>query len=225
MNDFRRFDTIQDLLQAMRDRVGTFSQLAEIIGVSRSALAHWLSTSDKNLRRFRSHLVERIVDTALQLGIDGESLPPEGRELLRLRERRVFLCHSKEDKKVVRDLHARLVASGLNPWLDEEDLRPGQDWRAEVVNAIQKSMAVLVCISGNSIEKTGFVQREIRIALDAAEERPEGSIFIIPVRVEQCTVPTRLKHLQWVDLFEPDGYDRLLKTLQEARSKSTDKTT
>ena len=69
------------------------------------------------------------------------------------------------------------------------------------------------------------LQKEISIALDAAEERPEGSIFIIPVRLEQCTVPRRLKHLQWVDLFDSDGYYRLLAALREARSKASDATT
>jgi hypothetical protein len=43
---------------------------------------------------------------------------------------RIFLCHSSGDKIAVRKLYHRLRADGFNPWLDEEDLIPGQDWDA-----------------------------------------------------------------------------------------------
>jgi hypothetical protein len=39
------------------------------------------------------------------------------------------------------------------------------------------------------VTKTGFVQKEIKIAPDAADEQPEGRIYIIPVRLEDCDVP------------------------------------
>jgi hypothetical protein len=41
------------------------------------------------------------------------------------RKHRVFLCHSKDDKVVVRELYQRLNAEGwIDPWLDEEKLLP-----------------------------------------------------------------------------------------------------
>lgn len=43
---------------------------------------------------------------------------------------RVFLCHTAADKPAVRDLYHRLRADGFEPWLDEEDLLPGQKWQA-----------------------------------------------------------------------------------------------
>lgn len=42
---------------------------------------------------------------------------------------RVFLCHASGDKITVRALCARLRAAGTDPWLDEEQLLPGQDWQ------------------------------------------------------------------------------------------------
>jgi len=39
------------------------------------------------------------------------------------------------------------------------------------------------------ITKQGFVQKEIRFALDIADEHPPGRIFIIPVRLVDCDVP------------------------------------
>lgn len=126
---------------------------------------------------------------------------------------RVLLCHSSEDKPAVRRLYQRLRADGVNPWLDEEDLLPGQDWEREITNAVRASSVVIICLSGGSVAKTGYVQREIRQALKVADEHPEGQIFIIPARLEPCVVPDSLTKWQRVDLFEPRGYNRLTKAL------------
>lgn len=127
---------------------------------------------------------------------------------------RIFLCHSHGDKEVVRDLYGRLRTDGFSPWLDEEDLLPGQDWEFEIRQALRTSRIVLVCLSASSTVKRGFVQREIGFALDVADQQPEGSIYLIPIRLEPCDIPQRLGTWQWVDLFTPGGYGRLLQTLR-----------
>jgi len=126
----------------------------------------------------------------------------------------VFLCHASGDKPAVRALYQRLQADGFPSWLDEENLLPGQDWEREISAAVRASNVVLVCLSRASVTKEGFVQKEIRYALDVADEKPEGTIFIIPVRLENCDVPQRLRRLHWVNLFEMSGYRRLLSALR-----------
>lgn len=132
---------------------------------------------------------------------------------------RVFLCHASGDKPLVRDLYQRLKGKGIEPWFDEENLLPGQHWQEEIPRAVRQSDVVLICLTNGSISKTGYVQKEIGFALDAAEEQPEGSIFLIPLRLEECSVPNRLRRYQRADLFAPDGFDRLMRSLV-ARSKS-----
>jgi hypothetical protein len=100
----------------------------------------------------------------------------------RARKLRVFLCYAAQDTEAVRSLHARLKEQFLDPWLDEEKLIPGQDWQLEIRKAVRESDLFLVCLSRHSVSKVGFVQREIRFALDIAEEQPEGSIFVVPVK-------------------------------------------
>jgi hypothetical protein len=126
---------------------------------------------------------------------------------------KVFLCHAKSDKPAVRKLYQRLRAAGIDAWLDEEDLLPGQDWEREIPRAVRASDSVIVCLSCKSINKTGYVQKEIKFALDVADEQPEGAIFLIPLRLEECDVPERLSRWQWVDLFVPNGYERLMRAL------------
>jgi hypothetical protein len=134
--------------------------------------------------------------------------------------KQIFLCHSSGDKTRVRQVKTRLLADGFSPWLDEDDLLPGHDWEQEIRRAVRRSSAVLVLLSPSSVTKEGFVQKETRFALDVADEKPNGTIYIIPVRLQECSVPKRMRKWHWVDLFEPNGYERLLKTL---RSESTAK--
>jgi hypothetical protein len=129
----------------------------------------------------------------------------------------VFLCHSSEDKVRVRQLYRRLTHDGINCWLDEECLLPGQDWEREIRKALRRATHVLVCISESSVGKSGYVQKELRAALDIADEQPDDSIFLIPVRLELCEIPERLRRLQWVDLFGEYGYERLVRSLRLRR--------
>lgn len=130
------------------------------------------------------------------------------------RKLKVFLCHSKDDKPKVRELYRRLVADGFEAWLDEEKLIPGHDWDLEIRKAVREADVVVVCLSNSSVTKAGYVQKEIRFALDVADEQPEGAIFLIPTKLEECQVPTRLNKWQWVNLFEEKGYEQLETSLK-----------
>ena len=134
------------------------------------------------------------------------------------RKLKVFLCHSKDDKAQVRELYRRLVGDGFDAWLDEEKLIPGQDWDLEIRKAVRDSDVVVVCLSKGSVTKAGYIQKELRFALDVADEQPEGSIFIIPARLEDCEAPSRLSKWHWVNLFDEKGYQQL-KTSLEFRAK------
>jgi len=142
------------------------------------------------------------------------------------RKLRVFLCHASQDKPVVRELYQRLLAEGwIDPWLDEEKLLPGQDWDLEIEKAVEATDAVIVCLSNNSVTKEGYVQKELRGVVDKAEEKPEGTIFIFPARLDNCLIPHKIKNWQYTDYFpadaRPDAFERLLKSL-EARALSLD---
>ena len=127
---------------------------------------------------------------------------------------KVFLCHASSDKPLVQKLYSRLISDGVDAWLDKEKLIPGQNWQIEIPKAVKNSDIVIVCLSSQSVNKEGFVQKEIKIALDAADEKPEGEIFIIPARLENCDVPERISQLHWVDLFSDNGYEWLMKALR-----------
>jgi hypothetical protein len=69
--------------------------------------------------------------------------------------------------------------------------------------------------STNAVSKTGYIQKEIREALEIADRMPEGRVFIIPVRLEPCEVPDRLQQWQWIDLYTSRGYQKLTASLEK----------
>ncbi len=138
--------------------------------------------------------------------------------------RRIFLAHAHEDKAQVRRLYHDLKARGLDPWLDEDDLLPGQIWRDEIPDMIRDADIFLASLSSRSLSKRGYVQNELRTALDAFGERPPGTIYLIPVRLDDCQIPDlqipdrglSLRDIHWLDLDRDDGFDRLIEAIEIA---------
>ena len=49
-------------------------------------------------------------------------------KFIRNNRARIFLAYAEEDRVVVRQLYAALQAAGFEPWMDVENLLPGQNW-------------------------------------------------------------------------------------------------
>jgi anti-anti-sigma factor len=134
------------------------------------------------------------------------------------RKLRVFLCHASQDKPIVNELYHRLLTEDwIDPWLDARKILPGQDWRTVIEQAVESADIIFVCISINSVNKDGFIQKELRYAREIALEKPEDTIFIVPVLLEECDVPRGLRFLQWAKYYEEEkeqGYLDLLASLR-----------
>jgi hypothetical protein len=103
---------------------------------------------------------------------------------------RIFLCHASEDKARVREVYHRLrVIDGFEPWLDEEDLLPGQEWAREIPRALQTSDFILIFLSQNSVAKRGYVQREMKLALDAWQNSQRVRSARFPCESVHATCP------------------------------------
>jgi len=129
-----------------------------------------------------------------------------------------FLCYAKENSTGVREFRERLKAeTWIDPWFDEEDILPGQKWEGSVAEAVHNSHAVIIFLSSIAVRTEGYFQVELKLALDAAAEKPDGTIFIIPIRLDACDVPERLQPYQYVDYFgEEEQKDRVFTSLIKA---------
>lgn len=132
---------------------------------------------------------------------------------------RVYLSCSSHDIAAAREYYQKLrVAGWIQPWLEEEDLLPGQDSRLEIEKAVRAADAVLVFLSSRSVSQEGNLQRELRLALDVADEKPEGAVFVIPIRLDDCSLPQRLRTWKPEDAFPADrrdwAYERVLASIR-----------
>jgi TIR domain-containing protein len=136
------------------------------------------------------------------------------------RQTHVFLIYAHGDKKAVRKLYDRITRNHIKAWLDEKNLLPGQNWKYEIRQAILRSNIVIVCLSGQFNKQGGFRHEELQIALEKARSFPDGEIFIIPARLEKCELTEPLCQWQCVDLFEADGFGKLLRVIKEGIQSS-----
>lgn len=131
---------------------------------------------------------------------------------------KLFISYAKEDcHKAIRLYEELKKQTGIIPWIDSERLLPGEKWRPAIKDAIRDSQFFITLLSKNSVTKNGFVQSEIREALDKLDEYPEPKIFLIPVRLEKCCPShSALHELHWVDLFPSwdEGINKILQAIQ-----------
>ena len=126
----------------------------------------------------------------------------------------IFLSYAREDKEKIEKLYQQLSNAEFKPWMDTKDILPGERWELAIQEAIRCSDLFLVCLSKASVKKRGWFQKEIRKARDVSNGMLDSDIYLIPVRLEDCDVPESLRCFQWVNLFEEDGWERLVEAIQ-----------
>src|SRR6185369_14557026 len=87
---------------------------------------------------------------------------------------------------------------------DEISLVPGQDWELEIANAVERSAAIVIFLSKSAVTNAGYLHKEIAIAVEKAQRQPEGSIAIVPIRLDEAQAPRSLRHLHWLDVRDVD---------------------
>lgn len=132
---------------------------------------------------------------------------------------KVFVCHASEDTKVAADIANRLLTDGFPVWLDKLCLLPGQDWEKMIAEGVDSAQAIIVLISEHFV-KTGYLQKEVRLALAQADRRPEGAIFILPLLIDDTPPPPRFSRWQWVRM-EGHWFDDIRAALGLNTTRST----
>lgn len=138
---------------------------------------------------------------------------------------RVFLAYAQEDRRAVTRIYQALHDAGFEPWMDTQNLLPGQNWPRAIERAIELSDYFVGCFSSRSAAKRGYFQSELSYALQVATQIPAEKVFFVPLRLDDCEVPTQIaRRVHYVDLW-PDwkqGITVLTKALR-AHSKGSRK--
>ena len=129
---------------------------------------------------------------------------------------RIFVSYAREDQVPAGALVSFLRAAGFDIWFDKDSLYAGQDWRTVIEQEIAHARLLVICFSRSSVDKTGFVQKEMRLALQQTELRPSSRVYIIPVSLGWLCGASSLQRLHVLDVGAPDASRRLLEAIGNA---------
>lgn len=126
---------------------------------------------------------------------------------------KIFLSYPREQEPVARDVYNELRALGIDVFFDKESLQVGASWKRELETNIAKSDGAVVICSKETSRKTGELQSELRLILEAAKRRPFGRQYMIPIRVNGASLPAEISEFQYVDFESPGWKVAILRTL------------
>jgi HEAT repeat protein len=126
----------------------------------------------------------------------------------------VFISYKHQDRIFANQLIHRVQSAGFRVWIDEEQLRAGENWREAINAAIRQSFALILLITPDA-RTSEFVTYEWAFAQG-------GGIRVIPVMLR----PTPMLHpqlevLQYLDFTDMAAapWDRLLQRLHEVKGE------
>jgi TIR domain len=128
----------------------------------------------------------------------------------------VFISYVRENSREVGRLQQTLLSKDIRVWRDTDDLWPGQDWRAEIRQAIiSNALVFIACFSSDSnAREVSYQNEELVLAIEQLRLRPPDEPWLIPIRFDDCDIPDRdigagrtLASIQRADLFG-DNYDK-----------------
>ena len=117
----------------------------------------------------------------------------------------IFLSHNSKDKPWVRKLADRLTSDSVVVWIDEAELNIGDSLIEKIAEGIQEMRFVAAVISNNSISST-WVQKELNLAM--SKEIKGRQVTVLPLLIENCTLPPSLTDKLYADFTNPDNYEQ-----------------
>lgn len=138
----------------------------------------------------------------------------------------VFISYSRRDMEVVDQYVNSLTQAGMSVWVDREDIKIGNSWRVQIVEAIDTCEAFVLMLSANSAASTN-VHKEVILAQDSG--RPTYVVMLEVVRLPPA-IRYQLAGLQFINVpllgFEKSAQilkDALVPHIKKKADKETTK--
>lgn len=124
----------------------------------------------------------------------------------------IFFSYSRDDTEFVLNLAKNLRLAGASIWLDQLDIFPGSRWDKSIEDALMNSKTLLVVLSKTSVESDNVLD-EVSFALEEGKK-------VVPILLESCEIPFRLRRLQYADFTE--HHKKGIQTLIQALCLNTE---
>jgi len=123
----------------------------------------------------------------------------------------VFISHSARDKPYADAICAKLESRGIRCWIAPRDVRPGMEWGAAIVEAVDGARVMLLVFSSQA-NSSPQISREVERAV-------HKGVIVIPVRVEDVKPAGNLEYFlgtpHWLDAITPP-FERHLESIADS---------
>jgi small GTP-binding protein len=124
----------------------------------------------------------------------------------------VFLGHSAKDKEVVRPIAERLQTDGLRVWLDDWEIRPGDNVPAKIEEGLEQSRVLVLCMSVNAF---GSDWAQLEACTFRFRDPLNKERRFIPLRLDEVPIKSSLAQFLFIDWLSAERVQAYL-TLFEA---------
>jgi TIR domain-containing protein len=127
---------------------------------------------------------------------------------------KVFVSHASEDKqRFVERFAARLRENGVDAWLDQWEMKPGDSLVDRIFEqGLKSAQAVIIVLSAVSVTKP-WVREELN---NSVVSRISRGLKIIPVVIDQCEIPEALASTLWQRVDDLEHYDAQFQRILDA---------
>ena len=127
---------------------------------------------------------------------------------------KVFISHASEDKqRFVDHFAARLRENGVDAWLDQWEMKPGDSLVDRIFEqGLKSAQAVIIVLSAVSVTKP-WVREELN---NSVVSRINRGLKIIPVVIDQCEIPEALAATLWQRVDDLEHYDDAFQRILDA---------
>lgn len=123
---------------------------------------------------------------------------------------KIFLSYSHKDKAIVALLRRELVRAGLEVWMDDHEIEPGDILINEISTNLISVDYFCVVLSKNSV-----VSNWVKFELEEARsyEISNNKLTVVPIVIDDCQVPNLVKTKYYSKFHVPDLFEKELDKL------------
>lgn len=168
-----------------------------------------LSCSDNEIEEIINGLIKDIKNIILKVASTKKSKNTIKIKEISSANNVIFISHDHDDADFAELLKLKLEKENLTAWIDTERLKIGQDWREEIDQGIENSIAVIAIMTPDA-RKSEYVTYEWAFAWGKEKK-------IFPIMLKQTQLHPRLESLQYLDFTNRISrpWDELIKSIKE----------
>lgn len=122
----------------------------------------------------------------------------------------IFINYAREDASHADSVYEFLKIHAHAPWMDRRDIFPGEEFDYAIAAALKKADFFLSILSPRSVNKRGYLRKEMKLAAESALRLLPGDLYFLPLVVEDCEGPPELARFQRLETSDPRWTERLL---------------